>query len=380
MSIYDSLLADGGEPTVTEAEPVTEAVTEAEPTVGAEPVVAHDRYTELVAMAPEEPEECGESTVCAGSQSSLSMGGISVSVNDISHPSVVAIGVSATARGELPCEKVDEALESILPSGMSIGGVSPTVALKRAMQSLTKGDSDRDVKVKGRKAGAVYTILSTDMERIDREEGDGKGVSDAEVSARIEYDGTGQYTIKVSPPDHPAAALIRERHNDFCGVYSGTYDLKVWLTTKFLPSLGAVRTPNVQGGYILPKGGNAKSVALLVAVKEAFDKLRAPTGKLAIYLDGQTQGDANAIDIIADAMADERERVLGKLRKELDAVTSGEKTAGKRRLASMTSEAHDLRKTLQKMAAAFSLAGADADVDIKEIESEIAMCEMALDE
>lgn len=301
--------------------------------------------------------------------------------NDLDHPSVCAVEITSTARGTLSVEVVDEVLAAIedFPPKLKIGGISPNVALKRTMVKVASGDSERDVKTTGRRASAVYTVLRTNLEHIDRENSDGLGCSDAEVSARISWgEEKDSYTIKISPLDHPAASYIRKLQDETCGEYSSTYDLKVWLNTRLLPFLGAIKAPDAQGKYLLSKKGNEDSLALLREVQEAFKGIPSYQGKLRIYLKGVVKGDADAIDIIADAIADERERVCGKLLKELDAVNHGDKKIGKRRLASMVEEAHNLRGTLKSMADSFGMAHEDSHSEIKEVERYLGACELAL--
>jgi len=305
-----------------------------------------------------------------------------MTTNDVSHPSVRAIEVTATARGFLSVDEVDAALDRIpdFPQGLMPGGVSEGVALKRATAELSKGNAESQTVTVGRKGTAAHSVLALDPSKLDRETSDGEGAAATKVTTRIVPSDTGNgYSIKIDPPDHPAADFIRNKQREYREVYSCTYDLKVWLTTRVLPYCGAVKAPDSQGKYLLPKSGNEDRVKLLLQVQEA---LRAVTGggKLRIYTRGVVPGDEDAIDLIADAMQDEIERVCGRLEGELDKMDSGGRRIGKRGLASMTAQAHKLRQTLKNLAESYQMAEEDNLAGIEEIEKRLGMAELALDD
>lgn len=301
---------------------------------------------------------------------------ITLVTSDITSPNVAALELTATASKFLDVAEVNRALEHILPKKLLPGGVSPNVALKRAMQEIARGDSERDVKTSGRKASAVYTVLRVDSDRIDREESDGRGVADAEVSARIDWSGEGDsYTVKVSPETHPAASYIRTLQREYSGKYSATYDLKPWFSQRVLPWLGAVSAPDAGGKYILPCKDNQESVEKLLEIRDAFKNLSAG-GKFRIYAKGMVRGDSDAVDLIADAISDERERVCGALMKEL---SDPDKRQGKRRIATMTAQLHDLRDTYRKLCESFGMAHEDSLADIDEVERMLGVAELALE-
>jgi hypothetical protein len=295
---------------------------------------------------------------------------------------VSILAVTANAAGNLPVESVDEAVDRIenMPESIKPKHPGPGTHLKRGMATMTKGDNEREVKTNGRKSNAVYTILATDMGRLDREVDDGKGVSNAEVSARIIWDDPQQpdnYSIKIDPPHHPAAPYIRQKQRESSGQYSATYDLKVWFTSRFLPYLGAFKSPDAQGKYLLPKG-DQEAVQLLLDVQEAFRDLTSG-GKLRIYIDGIVRDDADKIDLIADCMQDHEEKMVKVMEKELDDFDGG-KRFGKRRMATMADEAHKLRENLQRMAEACTAAQQSSYEGIAAIETRLGLCELALDD
>ncbi len=305
-----------------------------------------------------------------------------MTTNDISHPSVRAIEVTASARGTLPVDAVDAALAAIpgFPKALLPGGVSEGVALKRATELVCKGDHTRQTVTTGRKGTAAHSMLALDPSKLDRETSDGEGAASTQLTARIVPLPSGDgFEVKIDPPDHPAAAYIRQQQKDLREVYSATYDLKVWLTTRLLPFCGALKSPDAQGKYLMGKHGNESGVTLLTNVRDALKDV-ARGGKLRIYMKGVVTGNEDAVDIIQDAMQDEIDRVCGSLEGELNEMDKGAKRVGKRGLATMTEKAHKLRKTLKNLSESYQVGLDDALNGVDELEKRLGMAELALDD
>lgn len=305
-----------------------------------------------------------------------------VITSDITHPSVDLIEITCQARGWFDQDKVRDALKPLckkysipLPRHVAL-----TTALKRAMVDLSRGSNDREVKTKGTKGTSVYTIVGFDPEKLDREEHDGSDIATAEVSARIEANPAlkDSYTIKISPPDHPGADLIRKKHDEYCGLYSCTYDIKPWLTQEALPALQAIRTPDALGKYVVK--ANDRSRSALLELQQCFEQITSSgdDAKLSLYLLGRSGHDASMVDLIADAIMDETERVLNAIRADLEKVDAGEKRIGLRALATHNQKATDLRQRLIALAESMGLGLEDVETQVNEVEKRLGILEAAL--
>lgn len=305
--------------------------------------------------------------------------------DDIGHPSVEVIEVTCAARGWID---QNEALESLneWATEYSVPRLQPVglgTALKRAMTELAKGP-DRDLKTTGRKGTAVYSLIATDLDKVDREEGDGRAVGHSEVSARVKVDpdkdddDVEKFQVKIDPWDHPAAPLIRDRFDYYCGLMSATYDIKVWLTRKVLGRLGegAVRSTDVQGKYWLRATDENRTA--LFDLRSRLGKLN-DTGKLRLFLQGHSRNSQNAVDMIADAIIEEQERVCGEVEKLLDLSDSGERPMGKRALASKAQEMANLLERLNGLSESTGVASLDFKTAIEDVQKRIAIAELALD-
>lgn len=294
---------------------------------------------------------------------------------DISHPSVDVIEVTASTRGVFDVETFREKVRPVAEKHgfplIRYNGLG--VALKRAMKELASGP-ERDLKTTGRKGLAVYTLIVTDLSRADLEEHDGQGIGHAEVSARIVVDPDNQdaYSVKVSPADHPLAPHIRETFDIHCGLYSGTYDVKPWLTQHVLPALGAIKSPDALGKYWLNASEDVRHA--LASLSLAFDEVNKESdGKVRMYLTGRSGEDASIVDLIADAMIDECERTINKINSNLS-----RDNLGRRAFETQTQQAADLRGRLAKLGESFGLGLEDVSDQLSELTKHLAMAELRL--
>lgn len=286
----------------------------------------------------------------------------------IDHPSVAAALVKRRQGGSFPVDVVQQALtDAGVPTGLVPKGPTVTTALKRAMQDATRGNSAAEVKVSGRGSGAKFTIVYTNKERLDREFDDGKGVSDAEVTGSIEFDGANGYSIKLVPEDHPSNQYIRDRHDFHCGQFSNVYDLGTWFGQQVMPFAGSI--PTGSGDYFVPKGDG---LDLVQKVRTVFKDLNDGSNFMRVFLMPQLSSFADTVDAITDSVLEEVERVSGKLESELE---NGK--AGSRRLASMTRDVDKMRGIVAKFSKSLGEAFEDVDPRLAEIETLIGTAEVS---
>lgn len=298
--------------------------------------------------------------------------GINLDGLDFDHPAVAAALVKRKQGGFFPVDMVQKLLmdcgvpDAIIPSGPSL-----TTALKRAMDDACKGDTSLEVKVQGRKSTSVYTIVRTNRDRLDREVDDGKGVSDAELTGRIEFDGNGNYSVKFTPADHPSIPFIRKRMDDHTGQLSNVYDLGVWFGQVFMPYVGAL--PTGQGDYFLPKGDKLDMVK---RVKEAFAAVNNGSNHVMVYMLPQIGGVVDTIDAITDCLLDEVERVCTDIEGRL---SDTDKPIRQRGLEGLNRKAIDLREMLAKFSESLNASFEDITPRITDVEARIGMASVALD-
>lgn len=297
---------------------------------------------------------------------------VTVRTSDITDTNVDAITLMASAAGEMPIDRVRSALAAHnIPADLMPPEISLATGLRRAMEELAKG-ANRKLFGKGRGLSAVYTVTVTNMERLDLDVDSGRGIADAEVSARIEHDPFGDsYTIRVTPPSHPAAPLVQTRARQLQDVYSCTYDLKVWWSQRVLPYLGAINTGRAAGEYVMSAAAAADKVSLIQAFQAAFRELSDSSGKFRVYAYGETANDANAVDMIADAIMDEAQRTL-----DATQAIMANRTLGKRAVATKSAELSALRERLGNLAKSFGLGLEDAESVLHELEKHLVVAEI----
>jgi hypothetical protein len=291
---------------------------------------------------------------------------ITVRTSDILDPNVKAITIMVSARGFFDEATVRDTLRQCgLDESQLPGHVNLNTALRRAMQDVAKGDRETGVVSKGRGSNCVFTVARTDLDRIDLEVDDGRGITNAEVSARIQVDptNTDSYYLRISPPDHYAATYIRQQFDEHCGRFSATYDLKVWWTQKFKGSIGAMRTGRALGEYVVPF--NSRVANMLLSIKEKFSDLSA-TGKFRVYLSGETTDSGDAVDMITDAIIEEAERVSKATREALN-----KRQVGVRGLNAHAQRAVQLHDRLEKLGKSFGCGLDDVDDVVNELQKHI---------
>lgn len=290
---------------------------------------------------------------------------------DMNHPSVGAALVKRKQSGSFPVDKVQKILmDAGVPDGLMPKAPTLTVALKRAMEDACKGDSSLEVKVTGRKGTSVYTIVHTDKNRLDRDTDNGKGVSDAELTGKIEFDPNGNFSVKFSPSQHPSEDLIRRRMDHHCGQFSNVYDIGVWIGQQLMPFVGAI--PTGSGDYFLPKGDGFD---LVNRVQKAFMEINSGASFVRFYMLPQIATFADTVDVITDSLLDEIERTCGDIQKKLE---DDETPVGRRGLASLTERANQLRAISDAFSKSLNMAFEDIEPRIAEVEKSIAYAELRL--
>lgn len=286
------------------------------------------------------------------------------------HPSVVAGLVKRNQGGYFPVDKVQKALmDAGVPDALIPKGPSLTTALHRAFKDACRGDSSREVKITGRKSSSVYTIVNINKQRLDRDTDDGKGVADAELTGRIEFDGAGGYTVKLTPADHPSGDYIRHRMDVHCGQFSNVLDLGTWLGHDLMPHVGCV--PTGSGDYFIPKGAG---LDLLMNVQKAFADMNSSGNYVKVYVLPQVNG-VDMVDIITDCLLDECERVCSGIEERLDDPQNPVKRRG---LTTLSAEANKLRDIVEKFQQSCSISADDVFSRITDVEAAIGIAESAL--
>lgn len=299
--------------------------------------------------------------------------------SDISHPSVELIEVTCSARGNF---SVDKFREVLIPWALkynvpAIRFNGPGVALKRAMAELASGP-DRELKTTGRKGMAVYSLIALDLSRVDREESDGTNVGQAEVSARIYVEpGSDSFTVKITPEDHPAAALIRSQYDTHCGLYSATYDVKTWLTQQVFPAMQAIRSVDAMGKYWFHADDHTR--AALLELRDCFKQVSGSGGNLNLYMTGRSGNDASIVDLLTDAIIEEAERVSSVIEDHLMQHDSGDRKLGSRGLQTQMGSVEDLYKRLNKLGDSLGISLTDVNNQLNELKKRLALVQLSIE-
>lgn len=299
---------------------------------------------------------------------------------DITHPSVKLVEITAQCGGYFEqdplrdkltpwCNKYDVPM---------LGTVAISAALKRSMGELARGN-DRELKQTGRGHNAKFTLLQLDLDNADLEESDGKNIGYSEVTVRIEHDadqgnGVDAYRLAITPQNHPARDMIRDRFDHFCGLLSATYDVKPWVTQRVFPALGCFRSPDANGKYVMAVSQrNVNALTELRSILREAEETAGERDRLRLHCRGLTGCESDTLDLLADAMVEETERVMKGIEEKL----TGE--AGKRALATQMDNATDLQKRLTAMAESLGLAVEDNTTQLEELTNRLAAAQLALE-
>lgn len=303
---------------------------------------------------------------------------------DLTHPAVGALSVFSRQRGFLPIEDTDQKLqaagieESLLPPAPG-----PSVALRRAITDAAKGNKNHKVESKGKGSKVVYSILAIQRERIDLEESTGIGIADSEVSARIEKNGVGGYSLVITPASHPQADYIRERFDYHREHYKCSEDLSKWLSQNLFKSnkLKSIAKPGKGGGmYFVPKAG----FDLILKIKEELENLSTynSNGQLVegvrIYTQPVFHGFTDCLDAMSDALLDDFDRACDGIESYLVGWEDGETNVRPHGMKSKAKEAEELTDKLKAFKESCGLNVSDLDDRIKVLQKRISEAEIAI--
>lgn len=303
---------------------------------------------------------------------------------ELSHPSVGAISVFSRQRGFMPIEETEQGLQKAgLPQSLMPPVPGPSVALRRAVEDATKGDKNRRVESKGKRSGVVYSIINLDRDRIDLEEDNGFGIANAELSARIEKNGVGAYSLVITPEDHPQVEQIREFFSFHQENFKCSEDLSKWLSQTVFksPLLKSVARPGHGGGmYYVPKAGFDLVLKIRDTLNEMseFDHRNQLTRGVRLYTQPVFHGFSDCLDAMTDAFLDDFTKTCNGLESYLVGWEDGDAKVRWKGMETKAKEAEQLNAKLKAFKESCGLSVDDMSVRIKALSSRISMAQVAL--
>jgi hypothetical protein len=298
---------------------------------------------------------------------------------DVDHPACTATQVLRGQKGTFDVEEVRDRLSSVLPDALVPKGPGLSVAAKRAMQDLQKrlnrvdGRGANKLVTKGRKSGAVYSLLHVNKERCDRELDDGTGVGNVRISARVEMNGVNQYSLRVDPLTHEEADFIRERFHYWTTTFKNSEDLSTWIGQKLMPYVGAL--PTGQGAYYLPKGSGFE---LLQKIRAVFTDINDAQNFVRVRMLPVFSSCTDTLEAMADALRDAHEKSVTNISKILDEHDAGANVVGTRRFNSLLDEAASLRKMYKAFGKIGVEIGGEAEACVTDLEAHIGIAQSTL--
>ena len=317
-----------------------------------------------------------------------------------SDPRVVAIEVTPMWAGDLNISDVDNALKAAgVPDEALPKAPSRATAMRRAIEEI----APRGAKVDSLPKGLGVAMSLKDVSRLDLEAlsaAAGYAVREASsysatLTAKIlvqNVNGTEIETLSFSPEDHPMVPLVREVYRAKRDQYKASEDLSVWFSQTIIPSVGGIGKRARGGVYYVP----ASRRDLLLSVARGLEAISAfntvdrnvagmsfPVYLLThggkICLEPRTGDDSAAMEIMVDGVIREVDGTLKELIGILQTNNSGDKTLGKRALATKKAEALELEAYLQTWQASASFSSALLQDRLMEIQNAISFAETALE-
>ncbi len=300
---------------------------------------------------------------------------------DVDHPTIGAFGVCSKQAGYLEVTTVLEAFkEAGIPAELHPTPVGNSTALKRAMEDCCVGDKSLRVDSTGKHSKVVYSILHTDKSRLDleQEENDGRGVSDAYCSARVEANGVGGLCLVIKPDNHEQGDYIRRRFDYHREHFKCSEDLSIFLSQRVFKSALVKATPrpgNAGGFYFVPRGDGLE---LLKRIDACFTQLsdyngRTLTSGVKLYMVPMLTSVGDVLDAIVDSVIDDAERTMSDLEESLNP----DKPLGQRALATKARLAMELEKKISSFASSMSTGFSDIEERVVELQKRIYLAEMA---
>jgi hypothetical protein len=302
--------------------------------------------------------------------------------------------------GDLNISDVDNALKAAgVPDEALPKAPSRATAMRRAIEEI----APRGAKVDSLPKGLGVAMSLKDVSRLDLEAlsaAAGYAVREASsysatLTAKIlvqNVNGTEIETLSFSPEDHPMVPLVREVYRAKRDQYKASEDLSVWFSQTIIPSVGGIGKRARGGVYYVP----ASRRDLLLSVARGLEAISAfntvdrnvagmsfPVYLLThggkICLEPRTGDDSAAMEIMVDGVIREVDGTLKELIGILQTNNSGDKTLGKRALATKKAEALELEAYLQTWQASASFSSALLQDRLMEIQNAISFAETALE-